>query len=386
MELVSSICAVLCALFFFATLIFLVIWLVRCAKKSPKRERSMYLFISFITSFFTTIVIGVSTIPKCDHNWEIIEQIEASCTENGQTIVYCPLCDEQKIEEEKSIGHTWVENTKSATCIEDGEISKTCSTCGFAEIDVIPASGHTWEDFTSATPKTCSTCGFTEPEPAEILFREIPWGTTSKEAEKILEDSEIDAYASIWAESLILYPESLISPYPSDGVPGGGNVVYAHHLTAGGYPVSIAQLHFAYSIINDSIDRNNDYFYSAVYHLDVVEDEAVYNDLLQKMNTIYGEGEELTGTLSGYLASPDYNGKYKHTVTRTTWYGANNTFVTLQWIFDDNPAESIQNSCGVSIVYGKTDADLLLKDIEKALNAEKAAADRENAHGNNVGL
>jgi hypothetical protein len=148
----------------------------------------------------------------------------------------------------------------------------------------------------------------------------------------------------------------------------------------------MAQLHFAYTIQNNKIDRTTDSLYAALYYFDVVEHEAVYNDLLQKMSALYGNGKESNKTKSGWIASGDYSGKYEYSVKQITWYGDNNTFVTLQWVSSANQAESVQNSCGISMLYGKTDAKSMLDNLEKALAQEKANADKENAAGNNDGL
>ena len=89
---------------------------------------------------------------------------------------------------------------------------------------------------------------------------------------------------------------------------------------------------------------------------------------------------------SGWIAASDYSGRYEYAVKQITWYGDNNTFVTLQWVSSTNQADSIQNNCGISMLYGKTDAESMLDNLEKALEQEKANADKENAAGNSEGL
>ena len=228
----------------------------------------------------------------------------------------------------------------------------------------------------------------TEPEKVEILFRDIPWGTTSKDVKQLLKESNSSASTSIWEKSYVLYPSTMldIGISSSDGVQEGGNVLYAHNLTAGGYDIQMAQLHFAYTLKNGKIDRATDSLYAALYYFDVVEHEAVYKDLQQKMSDLYGSGKESSKTKSGWIAAGDYSGRYEYTVKQITWYGDNNTFVTLQWVSSTNQADSIQNNCGVSMLYGKTDAKSMLDNLEKALEQEKANADKENATGNSDGL
>lgn len=423
MEVLSTICIVLCCLCLLAVAISLLIWIILRITKSSQSKHAMHVFLFSLLGIVVFFLIALVVSPSCDHNWTITENIQTTCTENGRVVKYCTLCNKQEINENQAFGHTWIETTKEPTCVEPGEhfmkcsicgtettevliaqhdyienvlstptcesagqIRYTCSVCGDIKETDISATGHSWTGTTDTKPKTCSICGISDPGFVEILFREIPWGTTSENAAELIKNENVSASIQILEEAFILFPEELLDPYSLNGINAGGNVLYAYNLTAGGYKVEMAQLHFLYNIKNNLIDRNNDSFYAAAYYLDVVDHEAVYNDLHQKMTDIYGVGKEKTGQQSGVIASLDYTGMYTHTVKRTTWYGANDTFVILQWISDDNQAKPVQDSCGVSIVYGKHNLDSSLLEIEKALNQEKANADKENAKGNSEGL
>ena len=264
---------------------------------------------------------------------------------------------------------------KEATEEAKGEKKYSCKKCDYFYIEEIPM-------LEPVIPET------TEPQKVEILFREIPWGTTSKDAKQLLKSANSSISVSIWEKSYILYPDTMlyIGISLSEGVQEGGNILYAHNLTAGGYDIQMAQLHFAYTYQDSKIDRNADSLYAALYYFDVIEHEEVYKDLQQKMSDLYGSGKESNQTKSGWIAAGDYSGKYEYAVKQITWYGDNNTFVTLQWISSTNQADSIQNNCGISMLYGKTDAKSMLDNLEKALEQEKANADKENAAGNSDGL
>ena len=275
---------------------------------------------------------------------------------------------------EKECDHQLQEQVvKEASENTVGEKRYICEKCGYSYTEEIP----------TIEPEVPET---SEPLKPEILFREIPWDSTSKEAKQLLKATTPSASTTIWENAFMLFPEKMLDVNSVDGVNEAGNILYASDLTAGGYDIRTAQLYFIYTVQNGKINRDSDAFYAALYYFDVANHEAVYNDLWHKMTNIYGEGRERTKTASGWIAASDYSGKYEYDVTRTTWYGDNNTYVTLQWVSAENEADSIQNSCGISMLYGVTDAESRLDDLEKLLATEKAEQDKEKAEGNKDGL
>ena len=65
---------------------------------------------------------------------------------------------------------------------------------------------------------------------------------------------------------------------------------------------------------------------------------------------------------------------------------AGDTFVTLQWVSSNNQSLTVQSECGVSILYGRTDAEDMLSALDHALEREKAVSEQESAKGNTDGL
>lgn len=420
---VYSLSSILCFLCILTVPVALIVWIALLITKKQKVKIAKYVFLCNLGAIVLYAIIAIATSSTCDHNWEIVVK-EATCVEAGGTTKQCSICGkERQIEKSPSLEHAWNETVKEASCTKDGERLRKCTICGEIVIEtikaqhsysehialepkcetagirqmfctvcgdiideVIPAIGHNWLDAEKSVPKICAVCGVTEFNRKEIVFRDIPWGSSSSDVEQKLENSNDAVYAKIWEKQYIQYPDELLEPYFVDGIVQGGNILIVSNLTAGGYDISMAQLHFAYSVEEDYVDRNTDIFYAAVYYFDVVDHEAVYNDLRKKMTEIYGEGQETMGTKTGWIGSADYTGEYENTVKRVTWYGANKTFVTLQWIYDDNKAEAIQSHCGVTMVYGKTDAKDMLDNLEKALDREKTEIDKENAVNNYEGL
>ena len=107
--------------------------------------------------------IKTEVIPKSEHTWE-----DGKCTVCGATHE-----------------HQWDEGTvtKKATCTEEGEKIFTCSLCDEAKTEAIPKTGHTWisEKISSNTSHCkCTICGATKNHSKEkILFVDEPTCTSA---------------------------------------------------------------------------------------------------------------------------------------------------------------------------------------------------------------
>lgn len=108
---------------------------------------------------------------------------EATCTEDGEKTYTCSVCQNTKVEKIPALGHNWKDNrdgtatcqregcgkkhshkwdkeeiTKKASCTEPGEKIYTCSICENTKTEEIPATGHTLEKI-SIIPPTCTSAG-----------------------------------------------------------------------------------------------------------------------------------------------------------------------------------------------------------------------------------
>ena len=96
----------------------------------------------------------------CNHDFAIIDQRDATCTEEGYIKYRCILCDTEKTDTIPINGnHSWGEwtTTKAATCTEAGSRSRTCSACAKTETETIPAGNHQWGTKGDASKATCTT-------------------------------------------------------------------------------------------------------------------------------------------------------------------------------------------------------------------------------------
>ena len=98
---------------------------------------------------------------KYSTEWTIDK--EATCTESGSKSHHCTVCDAKTEETEiKGTGHKWDEGvvTKEATCTEAGEKTYTCTVCKETKTEKIEAAGHKYStEWTIDKEATCTESG-----------------------------------------------------------------------------------------------------------------------------------------------------------------------------------------------------------------------------------
>lgn len=119
----------------------------------------------------TGIAVYVSTgeIPETtadhEHEYEVIKEKKATCTDDGYKKTQCTICEETEKEVLKATGHTKVKLAAvKATCTKTGLTKGSkCEDCGqiFTAQEVIPALGHT-EVKDEAVAASCASEGLTE--------------------------------------------------------------------------------------------------------------------------------------------------------------------------------------------------------------------------------
>ena len=99
---------------------------------------------------------GATVTVLCDHNWELKDSKESTCSEAGYKLYECSKCHETTKESLEKADHSfeWIV-TKAPTCTKDGEKTQICSACGHkGETCVVGATGHDW-----GSDLTCTICG-----------------------------------------------------------------------------------------------------------------------------------------------------------------------------------------------------------------------------------
>ncbi len=189
MEVISTICVVLIflaiILAFFALLLipisFLIYLILLCRKAKTKKLFGLITLglvctvLVFTISIFPLAVIGAMTDPStwCEHKYQIVNQINATCNTEGSISKKCSECGSEISEKIDKLEHIWVETITEATCTDQGERTKKCSICGETIIETIEAH-HSYTETIVSEPKCesdgrvqriCSVCGDTQDKP-----------------------------------------------------------------------------------------------------------------------------------------------------------------------------------------------------------------------------
>lgn len=105
---------------------------------------------------------------KCEHNYEKVLEVEASCIKAGYIKYQCILCNKEKTEPILSSGHNYSDFiiTFEGDCLNDGIKERICLECGHKEIIKFKNDVHDYEIVTvdatcdegSYEIKTCKLC------------------------------------------------------------------------------------------------------------------------------------------------------------------------------------------------------------------------------------
>lgn len=113
-----------------------------------------------------TIVHGTLKISAHEHEWELTDSKEATCTVDGYETYTCKVGGETRTDILYALGHDMqVVNTVDPTCTKTGtetsECSRHCGEEGWQEVKTLEAKGH--GEFTSnIVEPNCETGGYTE--------------------------------------------------------------------------------------------------------------------------------------------------------------------------------------------------------------------------------
>ena len=213
---------------------------------------------------------------------------------------------------------------------------------------------------------------------SEITFRDIPWGCSISEVQEYLEKAvfEYNADFEDWDYDI----EIDWMPYTSGLLEEGSTIGYDNcteyecgysaraDILDSGMTIAGQELmsihcvaHFGETETGISKEIDDSKFYAATYILITGDMEAAYADLQGKLSYLYGECDTLK-------EQNKYSAAYKYT---STWYGTNNTAITL-CADGDFPSY-------LTICYYKTDCDEKLIKIDEAMEKLELDAQFENA-------
>lgn len=194
-----------------------------------------------------------------------------------------------------------------------------------------------------------------------ITFRGIPWASTLQEVRDGLDGADIHPSMdfNFWCPMIDhLYQTAQMSDNYVKGEVGfliiASNSAFGN-LKVAGYEPSVINLWFVYTADETGALAKNaahSAFYSADYEIDPADPEFAYNDLTEKLTSLYGD--------------IDFERQEKSIInyTQRVWYGADGTMVSL------TKEDYNSGSCYIHIGYGAESGFDLVKD---AVAASKVA-------------
>lgn len=221
-----------------------------------------------------------------------------------------------------------------------------------------------------------------------IAFRNIPWGSSQTEVEKVMDEEGFD----IWVQNDYRVRrwdgiEQLQNWNHTDDMPCGWHInAYNHDLIVAGYNVRRIESYCVYGTSeNGEISQSKDdaLFYIGVYTFDVIDQEAAYEDLKEKLCSIYGKCEEKTKNGNGFHFGTGGSGEYHYTARIATWNGDDETSVKLYCYTSDYEQDS---DIRVSIYYGKTDMDEYIDFLQAKMKADALQTERDSRSTSKDGL
>lgn len=198
----------------------------------------------------------------------------------------------------------------------------------------------------------------------EILFREIPWGTSYADVDALHPEFGLwnlsgDMYVSPSVDAVLVDNHYAGIDFEYGDINIVGNVMNGE-IEVAGYTTSEMELYFAY-VAQDGVlskTEENSSLYGAKYKFEAMDLASMSTDLISKLSSLYGEPEKDTEDL-------DYSGnKY----TYTYWYGANDTELVLKT--QDAEEDNELYSDEVVISYAWRKGDEILQTASDTLKAE----------------
>lgn len=212
------------------------------------------------------------------------------------------------------------------------------------------------------------------PTSGVITFRGIPWGTSASEALEILRSGGLSG--SIEASSCPSwefkdYQGKAVSRY-SLSSPSGRMLKVDNELTVGGYPATTTQLFFMQGFDDENVydDDAKSTFYLGRYYLKPGNYRAAFDQLIEKLSLLYGNG--VRGTYDTHWRSS--GGDYTSMSEWVVWYGSNDTAVRLEYRYEITDAEKTVRDEQLTLNYGKSNSILLMQELEAAQTREETEA------------
>lgn len=186
-----------------------------------------------------------------------------------------------------------------------------------------------------------------------ILFRGIVWGSSYAEIAESVELEKLSTFSFSESVGTALGMETTLDTPRDEGLVGIAEFSRPYPEVAGYQTVDV-ELHFVYLPDENgelAKDEEHTALYHAYYTIEPADRVAAYEDLTQKLTSLYGDADYSRGDIT----------QDKDSVT--AWYGAEGTMVSLEYS---------TSSYRIYIHYGFLGGDQLLMDAQAAVDRARA--------------
>lgn len=213
----------------------------------------------------------------------------------------------------------------------------------------------------------------------EILFRDIPWGTSYTDVDNQHGDFGLwalngDGFITPSVDAVLLDDQ-----YEGIHFEYGDINILGHTLgfepQVAGYTASEVTLYFVYTVNDGKLNKTEQEsaLYGANYKFETIDLESMSNDFISKLTSLYGHSDETT----------EDKDIWGNVYTFTHWSGANDTELTLK------TTDASEDSTGfysdeISISYAWRKGDELLQAASDVLKSEAKGAEAENYGNSNT--
>ncbi|MBQ8073919.1 MAG: hypothetical protein IJ231_09190 [Clostridia bacterium] len=227
----------------------------------------------------------------------------------------------------------------------------------------------------------------------EILFRGLPWYSSMAEVKASFADDpilvdEVDEAVQVLYSKIDGNMHNL--SYGITGYPAGW-VAYSYldgmDFNVAGYGLSDMMVYCCYGLDENNVDReiNSSRLYLASYTFNVVDKQGAFEDLKEKLTSLYGNGIENAVENSYYAIGENDLEEVSFTEHKIEWLGDNNTAAVLVY------SESALGNSDLFhhylvLTYGKTDSDAMVQAVCDAVEAERMKTEKQNRTNNTNGL
>lgn len=209
----------------------------------------------------------------------------------------------------------------------------------------------------------------------EIIFREIPWGTSYTSASQTLSDLKLWALSGDSFKTMSV-DDVLLGDYKGLGFEYNGiNIIANAHngeIDVAGYITSEVILYFAYLPVDGVLTQSEDdsALYGAQYVFEPKNLQEMSADLVSKLTELYGEPSKTSQDTD--MWGNQYNYTY--------WYGANDTELVLKTTNSENDSTGFYDD-EITLSYAWRQGDTLLQQASDTLSQMDADKESE-AYGN----